>query len=125
MCPSAQRGWIGQARRIFAVRHCLLNGITRGDALTSLLSTAQAERRCWREPIGQNREGLVARMTDSTSNPNVIMLVIVTLTVPPSVADDREFEANRTPPWQETQRHYPGSMLPFASGSAMKIITAA
>jgi len=37
MCPSAQSGWIGQARWIFTVRRCLLNGITCGDALTGLL----------------------------------------------------------------------------------------
>jgi hypothetical protein len=102
----------------------LLNGITCGNAHTSLLSTAQAERRGRSEPIGQNREGLVARMTDSTSHPNVIVLVIVGLAEPPSVADDRGFAANRTSPQQEIQRHYPGSMLSFASGSAIKIIMA-
>jgi hypothetical protein len=65
------------------VRRCVLNGITRSDVLTSLLSTVQAERRCRREPIGQNREGLVAWMTDSTPHPNVIVLVIVALAVMP------------------------------------------
>src|ERR1043166_7774586 len=33
LCPSAQRGWIGRARRILAVRRRLLHGISGGDAL--------------------------------------------------------------------------------------------
>jgi hypothetical protein len=63
-------------------------------------------------------------MTDSTPHPNVFVPVIVGLAVPPSVADDRVVVANRTSPRQEVQRNYPGSMLSFASGSAIKIITA-
>jgi hypothetical protein len=62
-------------------------------------------------------------MTDSTSHPNVFVMFVVGLAVTPSVADDRVLAANRTSPWQETQRDYPGSMLSFASGSAIKIIT--
>jgi hypothetical protein len=124
MCPSAQSGWIGRARRILAVRCRLLNGIACGDALTSLLPAMQAERRRRSEPIGQDREGLPARMTDSASHPNVFVLVIVGLAQPLSMADDRVVVANRTSPRQEVQRNYPGSMLSFASGSAIKIITA-
>jgi hypothetical protein len=124
MCPSAQSGWIGRARWIFAVRRCLLNRIAGGDALTSLLSATQAERRCRCEPIGQDREGLPAGMTDSASHPNVIVMFVVGLAGTPSVADDRVIAANRTSPRQEIQRDYPGSMLSFASGSAIKIITA-
>ena len=124
MCPSAQRGWIGQARRIFTVRRRLLNGITCGDALTGLLPAMQAERRRRSEPIGQDSESLVARMTDSASHPDVFVAFIVGLAEPLSMADDRVVVANRTPPRQEVQRDHPGSMLSFASGSAIKIITA-
>jgi hypothetical protein len=124
MCPSAQRGWIGQARRIFAVRRCLLNGITGADALTGLLPALQTERRRRSKPIRQDREGLVARMTDSASHPNVFAPVIVGLAEPPSMADDRIVVANWTSPRQKVQRDHPGSMLSFASGSAIKIITA-
>ena len=124
MCPSAQSGWIGRARRIFAVRRCLLNGITGGDALTGLLSATQAERRRRRQPIGQDREGLAARMTDSASHPDAFVPVIVGLAESPSMADDRVVPANRTSPRQEVQRDHPGSMLSFASGSAIKRITA-
>ena len=106
------------------MRRCLLNRIAGGDALASLLSATQAERRCRREPIGQDREGLTAGMTDPASHPNVFVPVIVGLAEPPSMADDRVVAANRTPPRQEVQRAYPGSMLSFASGSAIKIITA-
>ena len=63
-------------------------------------------------------------MTDSPSNPNAFVLVIMGLAEPPSMADDRVVVANRTSPRQEFQRDHPGSMLSFASGSAIKIITA-
>jgi hypothetical protein len=52
------------------------------------------------------------------------MPVIVGLTKPLSVADDRVVSASRTPPRQAIQRNYPGSMLSFVSGSAIKRITA-
>ena len=52
------------------------------------------------------------------------MLVIVALTESPSVADDRVVTANGTSPRQEIQGDHPGSMLSFASGSAIKRITA-
>jgi hypothetical protein len=53
-----------------------------------------------------------------------LALVIVTLTESPSVADDRVLTANGTSPRQEIQWDHPGSMLSFASGSEIKIITA-
>ena len=122
-CPSAQGGWIGRTRRIFAVRRCLLNGITCGDAFTGLPSTTQAEKPGRRQPIGQDREGLTARLTESASHPNAFLPVVVGLAKPPSMSDDRVVVANRTPPRQKVQRDYPGSMLSFASGSAIKRIT--
>jgi hypothetical protein len=124
LCPSAQRGWIGRTRGIFAVRRCLLNRITCGDALTGLLSTTQAEKPGRRQPIGQDREGLTARPTDSAPHPNAFVPVVVGLAKPPSMSDDRVVLANRTPPRQKVQRDHPGSMLSFASGSAIKRITA-
>jgi hypothetical protein len=63
-------------------------------------------------------------MTDPAPHPNVFVLVIVGWAEPPSMADDRVAAANRTLPRQEVQRDHPGSMLSFASGSAIKIITA-
>jgi len=124
MSPSAQSGWIGQARRILAVRRRLLNGIAGGDAFASLLSAMQAERGRGRQPIGQDREGLPAGTTDSAPHPNALVPVIVGIAKPLPMADNRAVEANRTSPRQEIQRNYPGSMLSFASGSAIKIITA-
>ncbi len=82
--------------------------------LDSLGLTMQAERRRRSEPIGQDSESLIARMTDSASHPNMFVLAIVGLTEPPSMADDRMVVANRTPPRQEVQRDHPGSMLSFA-----------
>jgi hypothetical protein len=52
------------------------------------------------------------------------MAIVVGLAEPPSMADDRVVVANRTTPRQEFQRDHPGSMLSFASGSAINRITA-
>jgi hypothetical protein len=51
------------------------------------------------------------------------VLVIVGVAKPPSMADDREVLANGKLPRQEVQRDHPGSLLTFASGSAMNRIT--
>jgi hypothetical protein len=48
----------------------------------------------------------------------------VALAESPSVTDDRGLPADGTLPRQEGQRDHPGSMLSFASGSAIKRITA-
>ena len=63
-------------------------------------------------------------MTDSATHPNALVMFVVGPAATLSVADDRVLAANRTSPRQEIQRDYPGSMLSFASGSAIKIITA-
>jgi hypothetical protein len=63
-------------------------------------------------------------MTDSATHPNVFVVFIVGLAVTPSMTDDRVVAANRTSPRQEVQGDHPGSMLSFASGSAIKRITA-
>jgi hypothetical protein len=106
------------------VRRCLLNGSAGSDALTRLLPAPQGERRRRHQPIGQDREGLVARMTDSTPYTNTFVPVVVGLAESPSVANDRVSPANRTLPRQEVQGDHPGSLLSFSSGSAIKRITA-
>ena len=106
------------------MRCCLFGRVTGADPLTGLLSTMQAVGRGRREPIGQDREGLAARLTDSTPHPDACVPVVVALTESPSVADDRVVMANGTSPRQEVQRDHPGSMLSFASGSAIKRIAA-
>jgi hypothetical protein len=63
-------------------------------------------------------------MTDSTTHPNAFMAIVVGLAEPPSMADDRVVVANRTTPRETVQGDHPGSMLSFASGSAIKRITA-
>jgi hypothetical protein len=50
------------------------------------------------------------------------MDVVVRLPLPPAMADDRGGFTNRTPAWQAIQRNYPGSMLSFVSGSAIRKI---
>src|SRR5258708_14269758 len=91
--PSAYGGWIGQVRRIFAVRCRLLGRIPGGDVLTGLLPAPQGERRRRREPIGQGREGFSARPTNATPHPNALVPVILGRAEPPSVADDRMVSA--------------------------------
>jgi hypothetical protein len=102
----------------------LLNGITGSYALTGLLSAKQRERRRRRQPVRQNRKALPAGMTDPTTHPDAFVPVIVSWAESLSMADDRVVQADRASPWEEIQRDHPGSILSFASGSAIKRITA-
>jgi hypothetical protein len=52
------------------------------------------------------------------------MPVVVALTESPAVADDRVVMTDWTSPRQQVQGDHPGSMLSFASGSAINRITA-
>jgi hypothetical protein len=63
-------------------------------------------------------------MTDPTTHPDAFVPVIVSWAESLSMADDRVVQAHRASPWEEIQRDHPGSMLSFASGSAIKRITA-
>jgi hypothetical protein len=110
--------------RIFAERCGMLDGFSRGDPLTRFLSTAQSVVSRRYEPLGQDREGLSARPTYSTSHPDRFAVIVMALAESPSVADDRVLPADGTLPRQEGQRDHPGSMLSFGSGSAIKRITA-
>ena len=94
-------------RRILAVRRRLLNGNTGGNALAGLLPATQGKRRRRHQPLGQDREGLMARPTDPASHPNALVAVIVGLAEPLPMADDRVVAANRTPPREEVQGDHP------------------
>jgi hypothetical protein len=111
-------------RRVFAVRRRLLCSITSGDVLTGLLPAVKSVVAGWRQPIGQDGEGLPARSADSTPYPDGFMLLIVALTQSSPVANNCVTTANGTSPRQEVQRDHPGSALSSASGSAIKRITA-
>ena len=102
----------------------MLGRIAGGDPFTGLLSAMQTVRRRRHQPIGQDREGLVTRVADSASHPDAFVPVVVSLTGTPSMSNDRVVLADRTSPRQEVQGDHPGSMLSFASGSAIKRITA-
>jgi hypothetical protein len=106
------------------VRCGLFGGLAGGDPLTGLLSAMEGVVPGRRQPIGQDREGLPARLADSAPHPNAFSLVIMGWTEPPSMANDGMVPANRTSPRQQVQRDHPGSMLSFASGSEIKRITA-
>lgn len=92
--------------------------------LTSLLPAAQGERSRWRQPIGQDGEGLLTRPTNAAPHPNAIVPVIAGMTKPLPVAHDRAVTTKRTLPREKVQRDHPGSNLSSASGSAIKRITA-
>ena len=104
LCPSAYRGWIGRARRIPAVRCGLLRRSTRGDALTGLLPATQAEMAVRGQPIGQDREGLVARMAESAPHPDPVVALVVCRLAPLAMADDGIVAAKGTPPREQFQR---------------------
>ena len=80
------------------MRCCLFGRVTGADPLTGLLSTMQAVGRGRREPIGQDREGLAARVTDPTPHPDACMPVVVALTESAPVADNRVVLADWTSP---------------------------
>jgi hypothetical protein len=101
----------------------LLHGITGGDAITGLLPAPQAEMPRRSQPIGQDGKCPSAGVTDTATHPNAFVPVIVGLAGTPPMADDRMIEAQRTPPRQAVQGDHPGSLLSFASGSAIKRIT--
>jgi len=102
----------------------LLGTIAGGDPFASRLPAVKAVMPEWRQPIRQDCEGFLTRLTDSAPHPDVFVPVIVALTESPSVPDDRIATANGTSPRQELQRDHPGSALSSASGSAIKRITA-
>jgi hypothetical protein len=95
------------------MRRRLLGRITGGDPLASLLPAVKAVVPGGRQPIGQNREGFPARLTDSAPYPDAFVLVIVALTKPPSVAYNRFVAANWTSPRQQVQRDRPRVDLVF------------
>src|SRR5438128_5468000 len=102
------------------MRRGLLYGITCCDGFASLPAATQTEMPRRRQPIGQNREGLPAWMTDSAPCPNAFVPVVVGKAESPPMADDRMVPANRTLPRQEVQWDHPGSALSSAAGSAIK-----
>jgi len=83
---------------------------------------AEVPGRC--QPVGQDGEGRFAWPANSASHPEDAMLIIVALAESSSVTDDRVVVTDRTSPRKAVQWDHPGSMLSFASGSAIKRITA-
>ena len=78
----------------------MLGRIAGGDPFTGLLSAMQTVRRRRHQPIGQDRERLPARLTESAPHPDAFVLVIVALASAPSMANDRVIVTNWTTPRQ-------------------------
>jgi hypothetical protein len=80
------------------MRCSLLGRIAGGDPLARLLPAVKAVVPGRSKPIGQDRESLPARLTDSAPHPDAFVLVIVALASTPSMANDRGLIANWTTP---------------------------
>jgi hypothetical protein len=88
------------------------------------LAALQAEGRRRRQCARQDRKRQSADMADAASNPDEVVLVVVSLPESAAMADDGVAATHRAVTRQQAQRNYPGSELSFASGSAIKRITA-
>jgi hypothetical protein len=106
------------------MRCSLFGRISGHDPLTRLLSAVKAVVPGWNKPVGQNRESLPARLTESTPYPDPFVLVIVALATALSMTNDRVAVANGATTRKAVQRNHPGSMLSSALDSAIKRITA-
>ena len=80
------------------MRSSLLGRIAGGDPLARLLSAVKAVVPGWSKPVGQNRESLSARLTESAPYPDAFVLVIVALASAPSMTNDRVVLTNWAPP---------------------------
>jgi hypothetical protein len=101
------------------VRRCLLSRVTGSDPFAGLLAATQAIVSKRNQPVGQDREGLIALTTKPAPNPQACVPVVVSLPESSTMTDDRGSLTNWTPPRQVIQGNYPGSMLSSASGSAI------
>ena len=93
---SGKRVWI------FAVRRCLFQRVTGGDALASLLPAAQLKG-----PDGASQSGKIVKVllhgvTDSAPHPDAFVLLHRELDEPSAMADDRVVAANGTSPRQQS-----------------------
>jgi hypothetical protein len=125
--PAPQRGWIGQAIGIFGLRSRLFptNGAV-AIGLPRLLPTIEGVASVWRRPDRQNCECPPAEWTSHAANPDAIVLLIMCLFSALSMTDEGLLTAKWTLAGQKMQRErgHPGSVLSFASGSAIKRIKA-
>ena len=125
--PSPQRGGIRQSCRVFKMRSRLLpSDAVFADRLPSLLPAAQTVVAIRRRPSGQDGERLATVPTQSPPHPDPVLLRVVGLLAPLSVADDRFLSAQRTPTRHLLQADscYPGTVLSSAPGNAINRITA-
>jgi len=77
-----------------------------------------------RRPCWQDGERFSAGRASTAANPDPIVLLVVRLFAPPPMTDYGVVAAERASPRQQSQRdcRYPGSVLSFVSGSAIKRI---
>ena len=106
------------------MRRSVLDMIASADPFTGLLATRQRVLCRRREPVGQDREGPMARSADAPAHPYAVVQFIMSLPESTSVTDNRVVAAHWASPREAFQRNYPGSTLSFDSGSAIKRITA-
>lgn len=80
--------------------------------------------RCRCQPSWQDGESCSARAANPTPHPDAIVSVVMGLSQPPPVPDDRFAMTERTSSRKLFQWNYPGSMLSSVACSAIKRITA-
>jgi len=88
--PAAERGGIGQAIRVFERRRRLFPGAVLDKApLQGLTTSQQAVVRIRKRKRRQEGEGLPATGAETTTDPDPVVMLIVRLLAPTSVANDR------------------------------------
>ena len=85
----------------------LFGGLAGRDLLTGLLSATEGIVPGRRQPIGQDREGLPARLAESAPHPNALALVVMTLTQTQSMTDNSVVNTDGASPRKEIQRNHP------------------
>ena len=105
----------GERDRIFAVRGGLLpTESPAAMSLTGLLPAAQAVMAGRRQPIGQDGEGLAARLTDSAAHPDpVVVFVVACLRRRPWPMMVSSPQQRTSPREQLPAGSHPGSVLSF------------
>jgi len=95
--PTAERGGIGQAIRVFERCGCLFPGAVLDEAPLQGLTANQEAVMCVRErKRRQEGEGLPTTGAETATDPNPVVLLVVGLLAPTPVANDRIALTNGT-----------------------------
>jgi hypothetical protein len=111
--PAPHGGWVRRPRGIGHIwNRSFPATVWLAQQLPGLLPAMEAVNPRRRRPIGQHREGLLARTTQTPANPNPSVPLIVCLLEPPPVTDNRPTAAQGASPGQQGKRDlgHPGTV---------------